>query len=177
MVDVEQLARGVIRQALVDAGVGTEDGKRLSINDANRNAARSFLTASAGSWKAAREFWASAADLDAEKLRRGTMKLLGIEAPDPALRSEEPLRLFYPVDKPPKVVRKRVEGPSEPKPGTKLRTVFDLLCRPEGVSVEELAERFGWNRATCGVKIGDLRRFGVSGRRNHDGRYHLVRLA
>ena len=61
MVDVEQLARGVIRQALVDAGVGTEGGKRLSVNDANRNAARSFLTASTGSWRASREFWASAA--------------------------------------------------------------------------------------------------------------------
>src|SRR5206468_2105862 len=53
VVDAEQLGRAVIKQALADAGVGMESGQRIGVNDADRNAARSFLTASNGNWKAA----------------------------------------------------------------------------------------------------------------------------
>jgi len=182
MVDEEQLARAVIKQALVDAGVGTEGGKRLSINEANRNAARSFLTASTGNWRAAREFWASAADLDPEKLRVGTMKLLGIEEapPEPPRKASEPLRLFYPVPKPPK--QKRTTRPAPPvfiaSGGTsKRQQVLAMLMRPEGVSLDEIMERFGWKRATAQTAIGyDLRNYGVRGHRCHDGRYRAVAL-
>jgi hypothetical protein len=103
MVDAEQLARAVIKQALADAGVGIESGQRVGVNPADQTLARNFLTASSGSWKVAREFWCSLADLDAEKLRTGTMKVLGIEAPPqpaPTVLDDRPLQLFYPVPKP-----------------------------------------------------------------------------
>jgi hypothetical protein len=181
MVDVEQLARGVIRQALVDAGVGTEGGKRLSVNDANRNAARSFLTASTGSWRAAREFWTSAADLDPEKLRTGTMKLLGIEeAPPETPKASGPLRLFYPIPKPPK--QKRTNKPARPifiaSGGTsKRQQVLAMLMRPEGVSLDEIMASFGWKRATAQTAVGyDLRTYGVRGVRGPDGRYRAFAL-
>lgn len=182
MVDEEQLARAVIKQALADAGVGTESGKRLSINEANRNAARSFLTASTGSWRAAREFWASAADLDPEKLRTGTMKLLGIEEapPEPPKTTSEPLRLFYPIPKPPK--QKRATKLARPvfiaSGGTsKRQQVLAMLMRPEGVSLDEIMERFGWKRATAQTAVGyDLRNYGVRGLRGPDGRYRAFAL-
>jgi hypothetical protein len=184
MVDEEQLARAVIKQALADAGVGTEGGVRAGINEATRNAARSFLTASTGSWKAAREFWASAADLDPEKLRTGTMKLLGIkEAPPepPSKATNEPLRLFYPIPKPPKPKR-AAKPPQRPafivSGGTsKRQQVLAMLMRPEGVSLDEIVERFGWKRATAQTAVGyDLRNYGVRGKRCHDGRYRAVAL-
>lgn len=182
MVDVEQLARGVIRQALVDAGVGAESGKRLGVNEANCNAARSFLIASTGNWRAAREFWASAADLDPEKLRTGTMKLLGIEEapPEPSKTTSEPLRLFYPIPKPQKP--KRTNKPARPifiaSGGTsKRQQVLAMLMRPEGVSLDEIMARFGWKRATAQTAVGyDLRNYGVRGHRCHDGRYRAVAL-
>jgi hypothetical protein len=184
MVDEEQLARAVIKQALADAGVGTEGGVRAGISEANRNAARSFLTASTGSWKAAREFWASAADLDPEKLRTGTMKLLGIEPslePDRPSTPDEPLRLFYPIPKPPKPKR-TTKSPQRPvfivSGGTsKRQQVLAMLMRPEGVSLDEIVERFGWKRATAQTAVGyDLRNYGVRGQRGHDGRYRAVAL-
>jgi hypothetical protein len=179
MVDEEQLARAVIKQALADAGVGTEGGVRLGVNEANRNAARSFLTASTGSWKAAREFWASAADLDPNQLRAGTMKLLGIEetAPEPPRQATtEPLRLFYPIPKPPKPKRKPPPPVFIASGGTsKRQQVLAMLMRPEGVSLDEIVERFGWKRATAQTAVGDdLRKYGVRGKRCHDGRYRAV---
>jgi hypothetical protein len=182
MVDEEQLAKAVIKQALADAGVGMEGGKRLGVNEANRNAARSFLTASTGSWRAAREFWASAADLDSEKLRTGTMKLLGIEEapPEPPREASEPLRLFYPVPKPPK--QKRTPNLQRPvfiaSGGTsKRQQVLAMLMRPEGVSLDEIMARMGWKRATAQTAVGyDLRKYGVRGHRGPDGRYRAVAL-
>jgi hypothetical protein len=181
MVDEEQLARAVIKQALADAGVGMEGGVRLGVNEANRNAARSFLTASSGSWKAAREFWASAADLDPEKLRTGTMKLLGIEDAPPEPRRKtmnEPLRLFYPVPKPPKPKRQSQPPVFIASGGTsKRQQVLAMLMRPEGVSLDEIVERFGWKRATAQTAVGyDLRNYGVRGQRGPDGRYRAVAL-
>jgi hypothetical protein len=186
MVDAEQLARAVIKQALADAGVGKESGVRLGVNEANRNAARIFLTARSGSWKAAREFWASLADLDAETLRTGTMKVLGIEPPPPEPKPErprkttnEPLRLFYPVPKPEKPKR-TAKSPQRPvfiaSGGTsKRQQVLAMLMRPEGVSLDEIVERFGWKRATAQTAVGDdLRKYGVRGKRCHDGRYRAV---
>jgi hypothetical protein len=168
----------VIKQALADAGVGTEGGVRAGINEANRNAARSFLTAPTGSWKAAREFWASAADLDPEKLRTGTMKLLGIEEapPEPRKAATEPLRLFYPVPKPPKAKRKPQPPVFIESGGTsKRQQVLAMLMRPEGVSLDEIMVRFGWKRATAQTAVGDdLRKYGVRGKRGWDGRYRAV---
>lgn len=186
MVDEEQLARAVIKQALADAGVGKESSVRLGVNEANRNAARSFLTASTGCWKAAREFWASAADLDPEKLRTGTMKVLGIEPPPPEPERpptcDEPLRLFYPIPKPPKPKR-TAKSPQRPvfieSGGTsKRQQVLAMLMRPEGVSLDEIMVSFGWKRATAQTAVGyDLRNYGVRGKRGSDGRYRAVALS
>jgi hypothetical protein len=182
MVDAEQLARGVIRQALADAGVGMETGTRIGVNEADRHAARSFLTATNGSWKAMREMWCSLADLDPDKLRTGTMKVLGIEAPPETqpLPDGRPLQLFYPVPKPEKPKR----PPSAKRQayiasgGTSKRAqVLAMLQRPEGVTLDEIVERFGWKRATAQTSIGyDLQRFGVRGVRCRDGRYRAVPL-
>jgi hypothetical protein len=183
MVDAEQLGRSVIKQALADAGVGMESGQRISVNEADRNAARSFLTANSGNWKAAREFWAALADLDPERLRTGTMKLLGIEAPPEPVReraADEPLRLFHPVPRPTKPKR----APRPPRPAflasegtSKRQQVLAMLMRPEGVSLDEIVAKFEWKRATAQTSIGyDLRPYGVRGQRGPDGRYRAVAL-
>lgn len=187
MVDTEQLGRAVIKQALADAGVGMASGERLGVNEADRNAARSFLTANSGGWKAAREFWTSLADLDPEKLRTGTMKLLGIEAPPPEpvreRLADEPLRLFYPVPKPSKPTKpKRTPRPTPPvfvQSGgmSKRQQVLAMLMRHEGVSLDEIIAKFGWARATAQTSIGyDLKTYGVRGKRGPDGRYRAVAL-
>ena len=89
------------------------------------------------------------ADLDPEKLRTGTMEFLGIEAP-PNRRSQptsnEPLRLFFPVPKPEKP--KRLPRTDARRTGmSKRQQVLAMLIRPEGVSLDEIVERFGWKRA------------------------------
>lgn len=186
MVDTEQLGRAVIKQALADAGVGIESGQRVGVNEADRNAARSFLTASSGSWKAAREFWTSLADLDPEKLRTGTMNLLGIEPPPPEPERpparEEPLRLFHPVPKPEKPPRRfyPMLKPEKSRPReipSKRRQVLDLLMRPEGVSLDEIIRQFGWKRSTAQTVVShDVRSYGFRGRLCRDGRYRAFRL-
>ena len=101
MVDAEQVGRAVIRQALSDAGVGVEGGVRLSVSDAERGRARDFLTAAAGSWREAREFWCALADLQSDKLRSGTLRALRMDDPL-ATAIDQPLKLFHPVPKPSK---------------------------------------------------------------------------
>lgn len=177
----ERLARAVIAQALTDAGIHADGRERISVARPVQDAARSFLTAHAGSWKAARCYWADLADLDPEKLRTRTMELLGIEPPlvkEPQKpTSNEPLRLFYPVPKPEKPVRApKVQAP--PKNPSKRRQVLDMLMRPEGVSVEEVVQRFGWKKATAHSCIRfDVRNYGVEGLRCRDGRYRAFKRA
>jgi len=183
MVEPEELAKAVIKQALADAGVGMETGQRVGVNPADHTAARNFLTAASGSWKEMREFWANIADLDPDKLRTGTMKVLGIEPPprEPEWQpSDEPLRLFYPVAKPtkPQRARKPQPPPYEESGGlSKRQQVLAMLMRPEGVSLDEIVTRFGWKRATAQSSIGyDLRKYGVRGERGRDGRYRAVEI-
>lgn len=182
MVDAEQLARAVIKQALADAGVGIESGQRVGVNPADQTTARSFLTAPNGSWKVAREFWCSLADLDAEKLRTGTMNVLGIEAPPPVeiVPDDRPLQLFYPVPKPEKPKRQptpRRQAYIASGGMSKRQQVLAMLQRPEGVSLDEIVERFGWKRTTAQTSIGyDLQGYGVRGVRGIDGRYRAVPL-
>jgi hypothetical protein len=181
MVDAEQIGRAVIKQALADAGVGMESGCRVGINAADQTAARNFLTAATGSWKEAREFWAAIADLHPEKLRTGTMKLLGLEPrplpPAEALGQSSydgPLQLFYPV---PKQERpKRAPKPKQKRP-SKRKQVLELLMRPEGVSLEEIVERFGWKKETAYSCVRfEVRNHGVHGLLCRDGRYRAFSL-
>ena len=175
----QRLARALIARALSDAGI--ESGERVSITRAVEDAARSFLTASSGSWKAARDYWASMADLDPEKLRTRTMELLGIEPPVETPKtptSNEPLRLFYPVPKPEKP--KRLPKPKAapiPARQPKRQQVLDMLLRPEGVSLDEIVERFGWKRDTARNCIKyDVRSYGFEGLVCRDGRYRAFLL-
>ena len=166
--DEELLARAVIKQALADSGVGAESGKLLSVSENDRGAAISFLTTAGGSWAEAREFWSSLADLDPDRLRTGAMRLLGIEARAPKI--EASFQLFHPV---PKTSKRRPMVPGVDRH----RIIKQLLERPEGATVEDLIERFGWVRTTAlGVITGDLRAFGYAGVRGPDGRYRLVVL-
>jgi hypothetical protein len=176
----------VIKQALADAGVGMESGQRIGVNAADRAAARSFLTANTGSWKQARDFWASMADLDPYKLRSGAMRVLGIEASEEVAERPAdcgPLKLFHPVPKPTKPPRaptrerlRYIAERSRPQEGqSKRQQVLALLMRPEGVSLDEICERFGWKRTTAQTSINyDLKNYGVRGVRCHDGRYRAV---
>ena len=65
-----------------------------------------------------------------------------------------------------------------PKPGTKLAAVVELLSNPNGITIEEMQERFGWSRVTCSTVLsGDLpSKFGVRGKRGPDGRYRLAKV-
>lgn len=163
----EELARAVICQALSDAGVGMARGYRLSVEDRARDEARNFLLMSYGTWRDAREFWALMAGLDPDDLRTGTMKALGIE--------KEP----EPVPAPQPVPAVRVPPKRLPRPGSKLAALVDLLAKPEGISFDQMMERFGWSRVTCSTAIsGDLpHKFGIRSKRGEDGRYRLVEVA
>ena len=159
------LARWVITQALRDAGVGSEKGYRLTVSRLDRDEARSFLFSSTGNWRQAREFWCAMADLDADELRRRSMRLLGLE------NEPEPARVFVPpAPKPP---------PRLPRLGSKLALLVDLLNTPEGISLTEMQRTFGWSRVTCSTAVsGDLpAKFGIRSKRGEDGRYRLVEVA
>lgn len=162
--EARHLARWVVTQAIRDAGVG-RDYSFKTISQLAQDEARSFLLSPTGEWKRSREFWCVIADLDAEELRRRSLHLLGMEKePDPL-----PAAVVAPqAPKPP--------PPRGPRPGTKLAALVDLLGSPEGVTLSEMQERFGWSRVTCSTAIsGDLpHKFGIRSKRGEDGRYRLV---
>jgi hypothetical protein len=165
--EFERVARATVAQALSDAGIGAEHGERRTVSRIDRDEARSFLLASTGSWKQAREFWCALADLDPNELRVRTMEELGLVAeptlvsafPPPQLKREPPKRL--------------------PRPGTKLAQLVCLLDTPEGISIPEMMQTFGWSRVTCSTAVsGDLPlKFGLRGKRGEDGRYRLIEVA
>lgn len=166
--NAELLARAVIKQALSDSGVGAESGKLLSVSESERGSAISFLTTAGGSWAQAREFWSSLADLDPDRLRTGSMRLLGIEPT--VSNSDGHIRLFHPVPKAPK------RSPMVPQ-SVRHEVVKELLKRPEGATADDLMDHFGWVRSTAlGIITGDLRKFGYAGVRGQDGRYRLAAL-
>lgn len=162
----ERVARAVISQALSDAGVGTKTGRRLTVSQIDRDEARSFLLSSTGAWKQAREFWCALADLNPEELRVRTMKALGMETepdavaafPPPQVRNLSPARL--------------------PRPGSKLAQLVQLLNTPEGISIAEMMQTFGWSRVTCSTAVsGDLpAKFGIRSKRGADNRYRLIEV-
>lgn len=166
--DYERIARAVLSQALSDAGIGTETGKRLTVSRIDRDEARSFLLSSVGAWKQAREYWCSlAGDLDPEQLRRRTMKALNID--------EEPSPVpAFPAPQPKRPLPTRL-----PRPGSKLAQLVHLLATDEGISFPEMMQTFGWCRVTCSTAIsGDLpAKFGIRSKRGEDGRYRLIEAA
>lgn len=167
--EAERLARSVVAQACIDAGVllGAND-ERTYVPGITKSEAISFLTSSVGSWKQSREWWCAAAGLNADELRRRSMRLLGLEnEPEP-----QPAAVMPPLaPKPP--------PPRGPRPGTKLAALVDLLGSPAGITLDEMMERFGWSRVTCSTAIsGDLpHKFGIRSKRGPDGRYRLVQAA
>jgi len=167
--EVEHLACSVIAQAVVDAGLrGPTAEEHLSTPAFARAEARSFLTASAGEWKRARDWWCAIAGRDSETLRRFALRKLGWPL-DPPPVSSEPLRLFQLVPKPEKA-RLEARGP-------KMVVLQELMKRPEGISPDEVMEQFGWAKSTVmGVLTSDMRKYGVTGRRGADGRYRLVTI-
>jgi hypothetical protein len=165
--DMERIARGVVSQALSDAGVGIPSCKRVMVSSLDRDEARSFLLAETGSWKQARETWCSLADLDPERLRRRTAEIL----------SGDPPPAPVPVPKPPRAPTVPIRRAKAPRPGTKLADVLYYLRRPDGVAPEELMRLFGWKRPTTLTAISDLRLYyGIVSRRYEDGRYRFVSL-
>lgn len=164
--DEEQLARAIIRRALSDAGVGAEDGERLTVHQMDRDEARSFLLSATGGWKESRIYWCDIAGLCPEQLRRGTMQALGLQsAPDP--KPPEP-----PKNRPCMVRNNR------PRPGSKLGLLVELLETDAGISMVEMMATFGWSRVTCATALGsDLpARYGLRATRGPDGRYRLARF-
>lgn len=164
--DEEQLARAIIRRALSDAGVGAEDGERLTVHQMDRDEARSFLLAVTGGWKESRIFWCDIAALDPEQLRRGTMQALGLRsAPD--TKPPEP-----PQSRP------RMARNSRPRLGSKLGLLVELLETDAGISMAEIMATFGWSRVTCSTALGsDLpARYGLRATRGPDGRYRLTHV-
>lgn len=189
MVEIEQLAASVLLQAICDAGLRSGSSEDLrTVRPFDRAEARSFLTAHFGDWKKAREWWCAIAGRDPEDLRRWAAAKLGlpIEVPSPPVppKSSGPLQLFYPVPKPtkpakvpkppkpPRAVRKTI-----PKRPSKRSQVVEMLLRPEGASLDEIAHRFGWKRTTAHSCVSyDVRKDGVRGLRCRDGRYRAFSL-
>lgn len=169
--DEARIARGVISQALSDAGLGMQRGYRMMVSQLDRDEARSFLLNASGAWRQAREFWCALADLDPERLRRRSAELLTAnDAPEPA--PPEP-----PSPPKPRPRRKDMRHRRAPKAGTKLADVFYLIHRPEGVDPEELMKSLSWSRPTALTAISDLRTYGVVSRRCGDGRYRVFGAA
>ena len=161
--DARHLGRWVIAQAATDAGINS-GGERKTVSPLDQSEAVSFLTSSTGTWRRSRDFWSCLADVDSEDLRERSMQMLGlVMEPEPAPTA--PTRVA------------RVDRPAHlPKEGTKQRIVYDLLKRPEGVSIEELMPLLGWKKITCQtVLCSDLpAKFGVKGKRQFDNRYYLA---
>lgn len=156
--DLGSLAAAVIYQAWSDAGAGIVQGTRRADNDRDRSDAISFLTAAVGAWAQSRKHWAEIAGICPDQLRQRAMDVLPAHltaVPPPAPRPERP---------------------QKPNAGSKLRSLAELLSRPEGVSAREMMERFGWARATCHSAMSyDLpRRLNLRATRAADGRYYLV---
>lgn len=167
-VDEARVARGVISQALSDAGLGIAKGYRVMVSPLDRDEARSFLLSPSGAWKQARDFWCTLADLDPERLRRRTRELLDANAELPPVPATPP----PPPPKPYK--RKDMRQRKAPRPGTKLADVFYLIHRPEGVDPDEIMKMLGWTRPTALTAISDLRMYGVVAKRCGDGRYRVL---
>lgn len=166
---MERLAASVLAQAIVDAGLrGASAEEPRATHPLDRAEARSFLTASAGDWKRARDWWADMASRDSDNIRQWASCKLGLPV-GTTTPSSEPLRLFELVEK---QLRPRTE-PRHPK----MLVLQDMMRRPEGVSLTEVMERFGWVKSTAMAGLtSDMRKYGVTGKRGADGRYRLVSL-
>ena len=154
------LAAGIIYQAWADAGAGIVRGTGRAESEIDQHDAIRFLTAEHGPWALSRKNWAEIAGLCPAQLRQKA-----IESLSPNVVGGTP-----PVVAP---MPERV-----PRPGTKVADLIELLRRTDGITLDEMQERFGWTRLTCSTVVsGDLpAKFGVRGKRGPDGRYRLVKV-
>jgi hypothetical protein len=157
----QRLARMVISQALSDAGVGKEDGVRRSTTPLERAHAIAFLTAE-GEWERSRQFWCDLANLSAETLREQSTRKLS--------RTHEAETL---------PAASTGTGPARgPRPGTKVRFIWDMLASPNGAEPGQIAKAMGWKRLSVMTCImGDLpQKYGAQCARGADGRYRFVEV-
>ena len=152
------LAAGVIYQAWSDAGAGIVRGTRRAESEKDRHEAARFLTAEHGPWAQSRKHWAEIAGVCPAQLRQRALAALAPNVPEEQAPAPVPERM--------------------PRPGTKLATLVALLRHSEGITLDEMQERFGWSRVTCSTAIsGDLpHKFGIKSKRGPDGRYRLVQV-
>ena len=157
--DLGSLAAGVIYQAWSDSGAGIVRGTRRAESRLDRAEAVRFLTADHGPWAQARKHWAEIAGVCPDLLRAQAMIVLPPNVTATPALAPLPERL--------------------PRPGTKLAALVEMLCRPDGIAMTEMIEKFGWKRVTCSTAIsGDLfHKFGIRSKRGPDGRYRLVKAA
>lgn len=150
------IAAGVIYQAWSDAGAGTVRGTCRAETEKDRHEAERFLTAAQGPWAEARRHWSDIAGVCPEQVRRRALAALSA----PVMTKP-----------PPAPILKR-----EPRSGSKLEALIVSLKQPEGISIHQMMDRFGWSRATCSsVVTGDLpAKFGIRARRGPDDCYRLL---
>ena len=154
------LAAGIIYQAWADSGAGIVRGTRKAESEIDQHEAVRFLTAENGPWALSRKNWAEIAGFCPAQLRQKAIESLSLHIIGDSLPAIAPMpeRL--------------------PRPGTKLADLIKLLRCADGITLEEMQERFGWTRLTCSTVVsGDLpAKFGVRGKRGPDGRYRLVKV-
>lgn len=152
------LARAVIAQALSDVRLSKTRGINRDWTPAAQAEAINFLTAG-GEWRRARVFWSSLAEIDPDALRARVLAAL------PSQLKEQPVNAA-PTSR-------------RPRAGTKFAALFDQLHSPEGVSVDEAAAQFSWDRNTVfSYMMSDMpTKLGVKPLRCADGRYRLVQDA
>ena len=66
---------------------------------------------------------------------------------------------------------------TSPRPGSKRARLLDLLSRPAGLSIEQIQDKFGWNRKDVSDAFRLLRtRNGHEVKPDGRGRYHAEEL-
>ncbi|WP_439545005.1 DUF3489 domain-containing protein [Sandarakinorhabdus sp.] len=147
----ESLAQAVIIQALSDANIGVRIRNTPALCE--QAEAVSFLTDTGSAWSRARHFWCDLAGLDESQVRHHAMR---------ALEGKPPISMPSPPKR-------------RPRPGSKLARALEMLERPDGVSLAEMAQEFGWTLSSANTALtSDLPiRFGIRSVRCPDDRYRL----
>ena len=84
-------------------------------------------------------------------------------APKPSRKPGADCILFIPLD-----------AQKEPRPGTKRAAIIDMLRKPAGTTVEEIAAATGWSRAVASSALWVDVKGGGFGVERREGRLHLL---